>query len=191
MKNKTEILILAAVAGLMLLLIFVLPLFSFPGYSVARNSILELGAQFSPNAWIINVAIALFSAASVIAGWKYFEGFILHRIMLVLFGISLMLLAVFNHAPVNTAIRYNITESGLNSYFAASAVLSFTTLTIATGFILERQRERMMAVVSGVMVLILSILSSESVQLAGIWQRLMFITASAWMIINFNSRTNQ
>jgi hypothetical membrane protein len=189
-KNKIAIIFLGAASGLMLLLMFVLPWFSFPGYSITRNDIWELGAQFSPHAWIINISIVLLSAGSILAGWSYFDGFIFHRILLVIFGISFLLTAVFNHSPVNTAISYNLVEAGLHTYFAATAVLSFTIMSIATSFIPERQKERLSALASGVTVLILSVLSSESEPFAGLWQRLMFLILSGWMIIQFNSNTN-
>lgn len=191
MKSRIEIMFFVAASVLMLLLVFVLPLFSFPGYSIICNNISELGAQFSPNGWIINFTIVLLAASSVIAGWQYFEGFILHRIILVLFGISLALTAVFNHAPVNTGIRYNITEAGLHSYFAATAVLSFTILALAAGLTMERQKDRLLAVATGLSLLALSVMASQSDHLSGIWQRLMFLISFGWMIYILNSNTNQ
>lgn len=172
---------------LMLLLMFVLPLFSVQGYSIIRNTICELGAQFSPFAWIINLAFILLALSSLIAGWAYFEGCTLHRILLLLFGISLTLTAFFNHAPVNSESTYNLKEAGFNAYFACSAVFSFIILSIATVFIVEREHQRFMAIAAGLSGIVLSVLISEMDQLAGVWERLLFIISFGWMIYSFKT----
>ena len=59
----------------MFLVMFILPLFSVPGYSIIRNTLSELGAQFAPYAWIMNFIFVSLALGSVIAGWRYFEGF--------------------------------------------------------------------------------------------------------------------
>ena len=188
MKTKMGIMVLAAAYILILLLMFILPLFSVPDYSIIRNTIGELGAQSSPYAWVVNFTFVFLAIGSVIAGWAGFEGFTLHRIILVLFGISLTLSAFFNHAPINPDMRYNITEAGLNSYFACTAVFSFIILSIATSFIMERQHERLLALAAGSSAIVLSILASESEQMAGIWHRLLLIVSFGWMIYNFKIR---
>lgn len=183
-----KVIVLAAAFVLILLLMFVLPLFSVPDYSFIRNTICELGAQYSPYAWIMNFTFVFLAIGSVIAGWAYYEGFTLHRIVLVLFGIFLTLMAFFNHAPIDPYIRNNITEAGLHAYFACTAVFSFTILSIATSFIMERPHKRLLAIAAGVSVILLSVLTSESDQLAGVWQRLIFIISFGWMIYNFRTR---
>jgi hypothetical membrane protein len=188
MKTKKGIMVLAAAYILVLLVMFVLPLFSVPDYSIIRNTLSELGAQSSPHAWIMNITFVSLAIGSVIAGWAYFEGFTLHRIALVLFGISLVLTALFNNSPVDPDIRYNITEAGFHVYFACTAVLSFTILSIATSLIMERQLERLLAVAAGLSAIILSVLTSESYQLAGVWNRLLFIIPFGWMIFNLRIR---
>lgn len=182
-----ESMVLRAGSLLILLLMFLLPFFSVSGYSIIRNTVRELGAQFSPHAQIINFTFVFLAIGSVIAGWAVFEGCILHRILLVVFGISLTLIAFFNHAPVDTHVRYNLTEAGYHEYFACTALFSFIILTIATSFIMERQHERAIALSTGLSALVLSVLITESDQLAGVWERLLFIISFGWMIYNFKT----
>ena len=109
----------------MLLTMFILPLFSVTGYSLIRNTLSDLGAQSAPNAWIMNSVFVSLAAGSVIAGWEYFEGFMLQRIILVLLGISLTLMAFFNHAPVIPDVKFNIGEDGWHAYFAVYSNILF------------------------------------------------------------------
>jgi len=188
MKTKMKISVLVIAYLIMLPAMFILPLFTIPEYSIIGNTLSDLGAQATPYAWIMNTIFLLLATGSVIAGWTYFDGLILHRIILILFGISLTLSAVFNHPPVDPDIKYNLREAGLHAYFVCTAVFSFTILTLATSFIMERQHERLLAIVTGLSAIILSVLTSELDHLAGIWDRLLFMISFGWMIYNFKTR---
>jgi hypothetical membrane protein len=188
MKKDSGLIVLGAAYILAILVMFLLPLFSSKEYSISGNTLSELGAQFAPDAWIMNSVFVLLAIGSLTAGWKYYEGFMLHRIILIIFGVSLILLAFFNHAPVIPDLRYNISEDGWHSYFICTAGLSFIILSIATSFILEKQQERFLALAAGISSIFLSVLMSEADRLVGIWQRLMFIISFGWMIYNFKTK---
>jgi hypothetical membrane protein len=188
MKRNNEILILEAAYCLLLLVMFILPVYSTPGYSIIRNTLSQLGAQNTPNAWIMNFTFVTLGIGSIIAGWRYFDGFAFQRLFLILFGISLTLAAVFNHAPVNNLVQYKIQEDGWHSYFIFTAILTFVILTVSTTFILEEQSARLLATAAGVSVIFLSILVSEVPNAAGVWQRILFIISFGWMIYIFKSR---
>lgn len=186
MKMNSGIILIANYI-LLLLVMFILPLFTSPGYSISRDTLSELGAQNTPHAWIMNFVLVSLALCSVIAGWRFFEGSFTHRFILVMFGISLALSAFFNHAPVNQEIKYNFIEDEWHLYFISTASLSFIILSIATSFILEKQRDRLLAIAAGISAIIISILTTEADQYAGIWQRLMFIISFGWMIYIFKS----
>ncbi len=188
MKKITGIMILETGCALLIPAMFILPLFSVPEYSITRNTLGELGAQSAPGAWIMNSVFILLGLGSVIAGWSFFDGFVLHRIILVLFGISLTLTAFFNHAPVDPDIQYNIREAGWNAYFTCTAGLSFIILSIGTSFIQERQSDRQLAICAGISAIILSILMSEADKSAGVWQRFLYLISFGWMICTFKAR---
>ena len=183
-----EIFILAAAYSLLLLVMFTLPLFSTPDYSIISNTLSQLGAQNTPNAWIMNFTFVSLGIGSIIGGWRYFEGFAFQRLFLILFGAALTFAAFFNHAPVNTLIPYKIAEDGWHSYFIFTAGLTFVILTVSSAFILEKQTDRLLTIAAGVSVIFISVLLSEIPQLAGVWQRLFFIISFGWMIYIFKAR---
>jgi len=185
MKKIKGILVLESAFILMLLAMFIFPIFGMPEYSIIRDTIGELGAQSAPCAWIMNFILVLLALGSVIAGWSFYEGFLLHRIILVLFGLSFALTAFFNHAPVNPDMQYNINEAGWNAYFTSTAGLSFIILSIATSFILEKQSDRQLAFAAGISAIFLSVLMSEAERSAGVWQRIMYLISFVWMIYSF------
>jgi len=188
MKRNKEILILEAAYCLLLLVMFILPFYSAPEYSIISNTLSQLGAQNTPHAWIMNFTFVSLGTSSIIAGWKYYEGFAFQRLFLVLFGISLTLAAFFNHSPVNTLIQHKIPEDGWHSYFIFTNTLTFIFLTVSSAFILEEQRDRIFTSTTGVSVILLSVLMSEVSSAAGVWQRLLFIISFGWMIYNYKTR---
>ena len=188
MKRNMEILTLVAAYALLLLVMFILPYFSAPEYSIIRNTLSQLGAQNTQNAWIMNFTFVSLGIGSIIAGWRYFEGFAFQRLFLILFGISLTLAAFFNHAPVNPLIQYEISEDGWHSYFIFTTGLTFIILTVSSTFIPEKHTDRLLAIGAGLSVIVLSVLMSKAAQAAGIWQRLSFIISFGWMIYSFKTR---
>ena len=171
---------------LMLLVIFILPFFSADNYSIVSNTTSQLGAQETSNAWIMNLTFVLLGTGSIVAGWKVLKAYWLHRILLLAFGISLILTAVFSHAPIDPDIPYDMDEDKLHSLFASTTGFSFTLFAISSAFIMEKQRDRWIAIAIGVLGTVLSILMFQLDGYKGIWQRLIFISAFGWMIYVFS-----
>ena len=188
MKRNKEILILVAAYVLLLLVMFILPVYSTPESSIICNTLSQLGAQYTPNAWIMNFTFASLGIGSIISGWRYFEGYEFQRLFLILFGISLTLAAFFNHAPVNPLIQYKISEDGWHSYFIFTTTLTFIILTVSSTFMHEKETDKLLAMAAGMLVLFLSVLMSKATQTAGVWQRLSFIISFGWIIYSFKTR---
>ncbi len=166
----------------MLLAMFILPLFLGPDHSIIRNTISELGAQNSAGAWIINSILVALALSSVISVWGCFKGSVFIRVIIILFAVSIVLSALFNHAPVNPEIPYNISEDGWHKYFSCITWIAFVILAFSTALTLKKQAARSLALFAGISAVLLSLLSSEAEQTAGIWQRLLFIISFGWLI---------
>ncbi|MBG0859656.1 MAG: DUF998 domain-containing protein [Bacteroidales bacterium] len=184
-KNPAKIL-LTGTYILMLSSMFILPFFSKPKLSVINNTLSELGAQSSPVSWIMNSTFALLAMSSVISGWGCFKGFIFHRTILMFFGISLLLSAIFNSISQVSHISYNIGENGWHTYFSCLSWINFIILTFSTALILKEEPDRFLAGAAGISSILLLLIVSEAVNTAGIWQRLQFIISFGWMINAFD-----
>ncbi len=178
---------LVATYCLMWLVIFILPYFSSPEYSIVKNTTSQLGAQATPNAWIMNATFAALGIGTMLAGWNPYKGFLLHRVLLLIFGISLSLTGFFSHAPVDPHINYNVGEDELHSAFASITGFAFTLLAISTAFICERKPDVYLSLLVGGLASLLSFLMFEIPCLMGIWQRTIFITSFGWYIYIFAS----
>jgi hypothetical protein len=182
MKKKAKLYLLVTACILMLLAMFLLPIFIRPDQSIIRNTISDLGAQNSAGAWIINSILIVIAFSSLISVWECFKGFAFQRVILLFFVISIVLSAFFNNAPVNPSVPCNISEDGWHKYFAGITWIAFTILTFSTTMTIKKQTDRSLALITAISVILLSLLSSEAEQTAGIWQRLLYIISFGWLI---------
>jgi hypothetical membrane protein len=183
---KLEIKIFVVSYILLIVTMFVLPFFSAEGYSIVKHTTSQLGAQKTPNSWVMNIMFALMGITSIWAGWENYEGFWFQRILLLIFGISLVFVAFYGHAPITEGVAYSVKSDQLHSLFASTTGFSFTVLAISTAFIKDSKPEMTLPILIGVLATILSLLMFKLENFMGIWQRLMFISTFGWMIYEFN-----
>ncbi len=60
---------LAPVTVIMILVVFILPFFSAPGYTIWRNTTSHMGAQGSPHAWVMNLVFILLGISVIAECW--------------------------------------------------------------------------------------------------------------------------
>jgi len=167
---------------LMLLVMFTLPFFSVDEYSIVKNTTSHLGAQGAPYAWLMNVVFALLGIAAIVDGWMRLSKYWLHKVVLTIFGISLVLTAFFQHAPIIPGVVFSELEDDLHSKFSTITGFSFVFFAIASAFIESTTVRRIVALAVGIIASLLSMLIFNIPDLAGIWQRTMFIIVFAWLM---------
>jgi hypothetical protein len=191
-KQKTPLLMKLKVfisAYLFLILVmFLLPFFTEQGYSIIRNTTSQLGAQHTQNAWLMNFTFALMGLSSIYAGWTHYHEYWMHKILLLSFGLSLVLTAIYSHAPINALVSYSIREDELHSLFASTTGFSFTLLAIATGFIKQGTKNKLLPIAIGIIATLLSMMMFTIENYMGIWQRMIFIVSFGWLIYEFKDK---
>ena len=181
---------LPAVYILMLLVMFILPFFSVNEYSILKNTTSHLGAQGAPYAWVMNVVFVLLGTATIVDGWVRLSNYWLHKVVLTVFGMSLVLTAFFQHAPIVQGAVFSELEDDLHSKLATITGFSFTFFAIASAFIESSRKRKTIAAGVGILATLLSIFIFNITELAGIWQRTIFIVAFAWLMYFLYSRSH-
>ncbi len=172
----------------MLLTVFILPFHSVDEYSILKNTTSHLGAQNAPYAWVMNMVFVLLGATAIVEGWLRLGNYWLHKVILAVFGTSLIVTGVFRHAPIVPDVPFSTYEDGLHSLFASITGFSFTLFAIAAAAIEPTKVRRLVAMGAGAVAILVSILIFRMEDYAGIWQRLMFIVAFAWLLFFLGSR---
>ena len=173
---------------ILLAVVFFLPDYSAPGYSIIHNTTSELGAQQTPNAWIMNLTFILLGLGSLISGWAALGKLWFHRIALIVFSLSLILVGIFHHMPIDPELTYSVREDDLHSIFASLTGFSFIALAFSTGLVLSKPGARWWAFSIAMMAGLLSALIFYKPEYMGIWQRILFIISFGWMVVAYWKR---
>lgn len=173
--------------AILMVVMFVLPFFSTKDYSILLHTTSQLGAQNTPNAWIMNCTFALMGTTTILVGWNHYRTFFLHRVFLVVFGSSLVLAAIYRHAPIPHHVEFSIREDELHSVFATTTGFGFTLLAISTGFIKANKKKCLVPFMAGILATMFSLMMFSFEDYAGVFQRLIFIFSFAWLLFEFRN----
>jgi len=173
------------VSIVMFLAIFILPFYSAKGYSIIKYTTSQLGAQNSPNAWIMNTVFILLGISCILESWFHLKGYWVHKTLLTIFGSGLILVAFFQHAPIVDGTPYSHLEDTMHSIFSTVVGTSFTVFAFSAAYIEKTNRRRALALGVGLVAIVLSMLMFSVVDFAGLWQRIMFIISFIWLIFFF------
>ena len=166
----------------MLLVIFILPFYSFESYSILKNTTSQLGGQKTPNSWIMNAVFIGLGLSSVLSTLPRLNGFILHKVLITIFGISLFMTAFYSHAPIVQDIPYDAKEDQIHSLLATMTGFSFTAFAVSMAFILRESRQKIMAVSIATVDTFLSVVMFDWTEYTGLCQRAIFILSFAWLL---------
>lgn len=176
---------------LMFLVLFILPSFSHEHYSILKNTTSHLGAQNTPNSWVMNLTFILLGVTSAWTGWRFLQNFWFQKIALLFFGTALVMTAFFQHAPIDSSLIYDVREDQLHSLFANITGWFFSIFAFSLGFVTTVKPHRILAFFMAVLAPVLSVLMfyGPTEQWMGVWQRLIFIAMFGWMIYVFENYT--
>jgi len=176
---------------LFLPVIFILPFYGAEGYSIIKNTTSQLGAQNTPNAWIMNLTFILLGSSVILDGWRFLGNFWFHKIVLIVFGGALIMAAFFRHAPITANTPFDVSEDKLHSVFATITGTSFTLFAISAAFIEKTFQRKIWAFSTGIIATALSIMMFTLTDYTGIWQRLLLIISFAWLIFLFHGKRSK
>jgi len=185
MQKRPGISYLLPATVILILVMFILPGYSSPGYSILKNTTSHLGAQNAPNAWIMNLVFLLLGVAVILEAWFHLKPYRVQQFLLGIFGLGLLGVAIFQHGPIIEGISADLFEDMMHSVFATTVGFSFILFAVSTAFIETKRTRRVSALLIAVLAASLSALMFAVPDLAGLWQRIMFILAFGWLIIFF------
>ncbi len=168
------------VYAVMLLVIFILPGFSAEGYSIVSNSLSELGAQATPNSWVMNSVLIGLSVATAYMATKKLGRFWMPLYLLYFFALALFFTAIYQHAPIE-GVSFLEREHLTHSVFSMITGTAFCAYCIAVAFIIKRNLQKASAIFMLTLAISLSLFMLEFPEYRGVFQRILFITAFGWL----------
>ena len=172
------------VFGLFVLLMFILPIFSFEGYSILSNTTSDLGAQKAPLNWLMNAGFIALGITVLLEGRQRMENYPIAKIMLYFFSISLIGVGLFNQRPL-TDETANLAVDLFHSIFATSTGFSFSFLAFVMVFIFVKPLDKNLALAVAIIAIVIPISMTLMPNIQGLLQRLMFLIAFSWLLYTF------
>ncbi|QNJ99068.1 DUF998 domain-containing protein [Constantimarinum furrinae] len=168
--------------ALFIITIFLLPLFSFEGYSVAQNSINELGAQKVPGNWIANDTIVILSLAIALLATKQLNLYWKQLAILYFFCFSFLLTGVYQLASPDTyQYIFNYTDDAFHSLFTIIAGFAFCLFCISFIFIIEKKNHKWQTFGAFSLAIIAPLLMWQFPEYRGLHQRILYLGAFGWL----------
>jgi hypothetical membrane protein len=165
----------------MVVVMFMLPAWSFDGYSLMRNTTSHLGAQGSPHAWVMNVTFVVLGVCTISAVTPKYRRHPFHLVAITVFGSALALCGVFQHEPLLDGVHRDAREAWLHSVFASLTGFAFTVFAVAVAMVSLRTGDRLLSIAVAVMATVLSLAMGFDPDRTGLWQRLIFLLAFPWL----------
>lgn len=172
---------LVGALGLSLLMLALSPLALPETYSWVRLGTSEAAAQGVTGAWVARAGFVLFGLAVLgICVLRHRTWQPLATALHACFGVGMVMVAVYSHAPWVAGVPYVELEDQLHSVFASVVGFSFIA-GVATVLVTRRPRSRSTVIGDGAAIVIAStvpLLMDSSYW--GVLQRLLFLTAAVW-----------
>lgn len=156
------------------------PFFNVADYSSLRHSTSELGAQGAPGAWIMNAGFAAFGFGVLIDAVRAFRASPAPAVAFVVFGLAMIMTAVFSHRPIDPAAPYVAFEDDMHSFFSSLVGASFAIGVLAFGFARRDLGPPAVHAAAVAAALILPLAMFLLPEIEGALQRAMFLISFAW-----------
>jgi hypothetical membrane protein len=180
--GRTGRIILTGAYIVLVMVMFFLPLWSFSGYSIIKNTTSHLGAQGSPHAWIMNLTFIAIGLATFFAVTLKVRSYPFHVLVIGIFSASLVGTGLFRHEPLVGGVPTNETQAILHSFFATVTGVAFAIFTVSFAFISTARRDRILAIAEAILATGLSIAMTARPDSMGLSQRTIFFVTFAWLI---------
>ncbi|MDC8003769.1 DUF998 domain-containing protein [Aureisphaera galaxeae] len=165
----------------MLVIMFLLPKFSFSEYSMIQNSLSELGAQNTPASWVMNMVFFMLAFVVILLATKKLRRFWLPLYLLYLFALCLFFTGIYRHAPI-VDIDFSMPEHITHSVFSSLTGIVFCMYCATIVVFVKRRMEKATAIFMCALALGLSLLMFQFSEYKGVFQRILFILAFGWLL---------
>ena len=157
------------------------PLYTVDEYSTVTNLISELGAQHTPNNFIMICAFIALGGGVLLEGIRKFQ---VSLLPFILFGLAMAIVGIFPHKPLDSSQSFNAMYHNLHGIIANIAGTAITVGFTWQGF-RTHGRQRIICFYMAIIAIIFPILMLSIPSYQGIIQRVMYLHILGWLWIKY------
>ncbi len=159
------------------------PAFSPNNFNWIEHTTSQQAGQLVAGAWIMRLGFVGFGLGILFDATSRLRAAEWQNSLFWFFGLSMVLVAVFSHRPIDASLAYDMSDDWLHSLFATAMGFAFG---FGVAWRMYHMRSRLPLILSAVAAAASIILPLAMWQLpnyAGLLQRLMFLISFVWFMI--------
>jgi hypothetical protein len=158
------------------------PWYTVEEYGWIGNVISQLGAQNTPNAYVMVIGFLALGLGIVVDGVRRWSRPLLP---FVAFGLLMALAGLFAHKPISPTLAYSEAAHGAHGALATLAGVSITIGLVWQAVYARARRSRVIAIALAVLCLALPLCMLALPDAQGLIQRLMYLLVFTWLWIHY------
>ena len=165
------------------------PLFAHPGFDWVAHTTSQQAGQMVQGAWLMRLGFVAFGLGVLLDALPDLRRGQYENGLFVFFGVSMVLVAVFSHKPLDPTLFYDVTDDLLHSVFATLMGFAYG---IGVAWRMVRMRQKLDIVFSAIAAMssiILPLAMWQLPEIAGLLQRLMFFISFVWLVLYLPPRS--
>ena len=165
------------------------PLFAHPGFNWVANTTSQQAGQMVQGAWLMRLGFVAFGLGVLLDALPDLRRGQYENGLFVFFGVSMVLVAVFSHKPLDPTLFFDATDDFLHSVFATLMGFAYG---IGVAWRMVRMRQKLDIVFSAIAAMssiILPLAMWQLPEIAGLLQRLMFFISFVWLVLYLPPRS--
>jgi hypothetical membrane protein len=164
-------------------IIIIAPLLTVPDYSVVSHPISMLGAQATPNAWLMNIGLAALGLGPAVDALRRARAQWIRTIFFLIFSAAMVAAAVFSTRPVNPDIVFDTREEVHHAIAAMVAGYSFSIGAVIFAITQKVTWHRLASLFAAAAASFIPMLMFKYPEVMGLLQRFMLATCFLWLIV--------
>jgi hypothetical membrane protein len=161
------------------------PWYSVEGYSHTANLISELGAQHTPNRFIMVLGFLCLGGGILVNGVQPFS---IRALPFAAFGGFMLLASLFPHMPLDPSLPHDPVKHEVHGLMAIAAGISVTAGMLWQACVAPGRTQRITAGALAVICVVMPLLMLAWPEVQGLTQRLMYLAVFAWLWCYFPAR---
>lgn len=167
---------------LLIATLFVVPFFSFEGYSLTEHTLSDLGAQKVSGNWITNTTIIFLSCAIIPLATKQLQLHWRHLACLYFFCISFLFTGIYQLAGLDAhQYVFDYTDDALHYLFSLMSGFAFCLFCIFFIFIVRKKRHKWQTLGALSLAVIVPVLIYYYPEYKGVFQRALYLGTFGWL----------
>jgi hypothetical protein len=147
---------------------------------IQQMTLPELYSRLHGYSYLVTGLLIVYGISLICAGWRFCNNLAFRKFMLLLFGSSFVAASLFLHLSQYEGFSGQGSIMMVHRYFAGMSMISFVMLVVSIALASSDDYTRNISILAGVAIIVSVIFQSESLNAAGLWQKLIIVIISAW-----------